>query len=427
MLVVNQHGDNTGDESALRAMLERLSVELGPTSFTVLHQFNERTSEVEVAQPVRWIPLRLPLGESLRLLAYTLTLVLSRPRPRLLGPIGRAVIQAYETADLVLSAPGGPYFGDLYWDHEPVHWCYVWLARLHHVPCALYAPSAGPFAKRWMNPLRRFTFRCFDVLTVREERSAQHVRSLLGPRADLEVTADSALAERVPPLARRSWPIGDGDAEGRFLLAVSVIDSAYQGDPDPDRRRRAHDRSIAAAIERVASRLEDPNQLHVVFMPQLRSRRHDDSTYLRRVAQQLPEGRSWEMLGPELSSDDQRARIAASDMVIAGRYHPAVFSLSAGVPLVCIAYEHKASGVMDLAGMSELTVALEDVDTETLCALVDRVMAHHQELREQLLAVEPDLRERARRTARSCAQLVPASDVSGPGSGQPLSVALPPR
>ena len=140
----------------------------------------------------------------------------------------------------------------------------------------------------------------------------------------------------------------------------------------------------------------------------------------------MPSTRSFELLGPELSSDDQRARIAASDMVIAGRYHPAVFSLSAGVPLVCIAYEHKASGVMDLAGMSELTLALDDVDAETLCALVDRVMAHRQELREQILAVEPDLRERARRTARSCARLLAAPDEPGPGSGHTLSVVPPP-
>lgn len=406
VLIINQHGDNTGDEAALRAMLSRLTAELGPTSFTVLHQFRERSSEVSVDQPVRWIPLRVPPTEALRLLAHTATCVVGRPSPGLLGPIGRAIVQAYETADLVISAPGGPYFGDLYWDHEPVHWFYVWLARLHGRPTALFAPSAGPFERRWMNPLRRRTYRCFDVLTLREERSAELVRELMGDEVDPEVTADSALAERVPPLPRDRWRVGDGDARDRFVLVVSVIDSPYRGDPDPAQRRRVHDDTIVDGIEHVAARLDDPGRLHVVFLPQLRSRRHDDAPYLRRLAARLPQGRSWEVLGHDLSSDDHRARIAAADLVIAGRYHPAVFALSACVPVVCIAYEHKATGVMEIAGMSALSTTLDALDTTGLHTLLDRAMADPSGLRARLEAVEPSLRRRARRTAERCAELV---------------------
>lgn len=413
VLIVNQHGDNTGDESALRAMLVRLAVELGPTSFTVLHQFRERSSEVNVDQPVRWVPLRLPFGEALRLLCYTVSLVLGRPRPKVLGPIGRATIQAYETADLVVSAPGGPYFGDIYRSHEPVHWFYVWLARLHDAPTALYAPSAGPFATRWMNPLRRRTYRCFDVLTFREEQSAQNVRRLMGEDVDVEVTADSALSERVPPIRRENWPVGGGDARGRYLLVVSVIDAPYIGDPDPEARRRAHDDAIVGGVEHVAGRLDDPDRLHVVFVPQLRSRRHDDEPYLRRLADRLPATRSWEVLGHDLSSDGHRARFAAADLVLAGRYHPAVFALSAGVPVVCIAYEHKATGVMEIAGMSEFTTTLDEVDIPTLVGLLDRAMEDAGQVRTHLAEVEPELRRRSRRTAARCAALVldgPARD-----------------
>src|SRR5690606_2707272 len=99
-----------------------------------------------------------------------------------------------------------------------------------------------------------------DVVTVREERSAEHLRALMGPGFAVEVTADSALQEQVPPRDRRDWTVGTGTGaeplDDRFLLVVSAIDHAYPGDPDPAARRERYDRSIVAAIERVVDRVE---------------------------------------------------------------------------------------------------------------------------------------------------------------------------
>ena len=62
VLVVNQHGDNTGDEAALRAMLDGLADRLGPVRFTVLHQFREASSCIETTHDVTWQRLVLPAG-----------------------------------------------------------------------------------------------------------------------------------------------------------------------------------------------------------------------------------------------------------------------------------------------------------------------------------------------------------------------------
>lgn len=406
ILIVNQHGDNTGDESALRAMLNGLDARVGPATYTVVHQFRERSSEIDVPQPVRWITLRLPGVEPLRLVLYVLTLLLRRPRRGLLGPVGLATIEAYETADLVVSAPGGPYFGDRYWSHEPVHWLYVWLARWHEVPCALYAPSAGPFEKRWMNPFRRATYRCFDVVTLREERSAAYLRGLMGADVGVEVTADAALQERVAPIDRAEWIVDGADLTGRFVVAVSVIDAPYPGDADPAARRAAHDDAVVAALQRVADRLGEPAQLHVAFVPQLRSRRHDDAPYLRRLAHRMPTGCSWEVVDAAQDSNQQRSRFAAADLVLAGRYHPAVFAVSAGVPLVCIAYEHKASGLMEAAGLARVLIELDDVTSARLEQLVDRALDEADTIRAHLREVEPVLRARSARTSEAVAEVV---------------------
>lgn len=420
VLIVNQHGDNTGDEAAIRAMIAGLEDQLRPVRFTVLHQFRERSSEVEVASALRWIPLVLPVHEALRLVVHSLLRLVGVRAPRLLGPTGASIVEAYETADLVVSAPGGPYFGDPYWSHEPVHWFYVWLARLHRAPTALYAPSAGPFRIRPLNPFRRLTYRCFGVVTVREERSAEFLAELMGHGFPVEITTDSALQERVEPCDRATWLLperfGRAPLDDRFLVVVSAIDAAYAGDPDPALRRRRYDDAVVAAIRRIVERISSEQAsggspdgapaVHVAFMPQLHSEEHSDVAYLTGLGEALGDAVSWEVVDDGLSSVVQRGRFAAADLVIAGRYHPAVFAVSAAVPVLCIPYEHKAAGLMEAAGMHDYVVDLDDVSTSRLVATVDALLDRRDEVRAHLRDVEPELRRRSRRTSELVAGLI---------------------
>ena len=162
VLVVNQHGDNRGDEAAMVAMLDALAERLGAVRFTVLHQFNDPAgSSNSAGHDVRFVPLA-PRGLALPRLALAIVLrMLFLPWRRVAGAAGREILDAYASADLVVSAPGGPYFGDIYAGHEPLHWAYVVLARVFRRPIMFYAPSVGPFQRRWMNPARRFVLRRF--------------------------------------------------------------------------------------------------------------------------------------------------------------------------------------------------------------------------------------------------------------------------
>ena len=179
-------------------MLDGLADRLGPVRFTVLHQFREASSCIETTHDVTWQRLVLPAGAAVGLVMNTAATVVGLRGTKLLSPVARSIVEAYRSADLVVSAPGGPYIGDVYWNHEPVHWFYIWLTRVHRRPIGLYATSAGPFRIRVFNPFRRLTYRCFDRLVLREAVSARHVRGLTRGRVELEVTADSALQERVP-------------------------------------------------------------------------------------------------------------------------------------------------------------------------------------------------------------------------------------
>jgi polysaccharide pyruvyl transferase WcaK-like protein len=407
VLIVNQHGDNRGDEAALHGMLSGVSAAAdGPVRFTVIHQFANDHSAKELARSagfdVEWITLKLSPIEGIRLVAF---LALGRfvGAKFFLGRIGRATIDAYESADVVVSAPGGPYFGDIYIGHEPVHWLYVWMARMFAKPSMLFATSAGPFAKRWANPFRRFTYRTFDALWVREEISAAHIRALFGSRrrnVEVNVSVDAALQVSVSAMSR--------DASRR-LIVVSAIDRPYDSDPAPDARRARYDTSVAAAVTEMCSGAPSD----VVLVPQLHDSVHRDTPYLERLASQVRTATAAAGSDAVVSVFDesrdmlaQRGLFASADFVVAGRYHPAVFALSAGVAQLCIPYEHKATGVLQLAGLSDVVVPIDEVTPESLVAAARHVVDNADGIRARSRDASMRLAEVSSRTSRAVVALI---------------------
>lgn len=102
----------------------------------------------------------------------------------------------------------------------------------------------------------------------------------------------------------------------------------------------------------------------------------------------------------------QRGLVATADLTIAGRYHPLVFAISAQVPVVPIAYEHKAIGVAAAAGLGAITQHADTVEAETLIAAVDAVLDDLEGMRKHLATAEPQLRAAAGRTADFAAALL---------------------
>ena len=396
VLVVNQHGDNRGDEAALLAMCAGIEAELGPTQFTVIHQFNNAAAGPMLRPDAQWITLKLPKFEALRILVYVCLRIFGLRPHFLLGSLGKKTIAAYETADVVVSAPGGPYFGDLYIGHEAVHWLYVWLAKLHHVPAVLYATSAGPFQKKWANPFRRYTYRCFSRLFVRDEISAGHIHSLFAGRrnVNIEVSVDSALQVSIAPIDRLP--------EEDQLIVVSAIHWPYPNDPSPQLRQKEYDTSVVEAIKIFA----DGRPTQVVFVPQLYGSIHRDTPYLEGLVRLVPTNIRCEVLSDTKSSNEQRAVFAAADWVIAGRYHPAVFAVSAAVPLLCIAYEHKATGVLQAAGVPDAVLSIEEVSVEVVRAKARELLAGKADLLARLNVAQLALREVSSRTSVAVAEVV---------------------
>ncbi len=84
--------------------------------------------------------------------------------------------------------------------------------------------------------------------------------------------------------------------------------------------------------------------------------------------------------------------------VIGMRYHSNIFAAKMGTPFVAVVYEEKMGGFLELAGLSDYGLSLNELSFESLNDKFRILENHYDELRTSLKESLPEWRSRARRT-----------------------------
>ena len=397
ILIVNQHGENRGDEAAMRAMINGLEKKMGKIKFTIVVQFQDTSLHIPIKKDVKFIHMKMPYINMLGLFLYSAVMLFRIKLPFLLSSDAKIIIESYKSAHMVISAPGGPYFGDIYYKHELVHWFYIWIAHQYKKPLFLYATSAGPFNIKPMNIVRKYLYGKFGVLCVREEISQRYLQRLLGDDVIIHRTADSAIQESLEPYKRADYfKEQKKSLANKYLVSVSAIQYVYPGERDVAQRRKEYTQIMLQCLKHIGARKD----CHFLFFPQLYGQVHSDVPYLEEFGQMLPSNFSWEIVDPDANSDIQRRLFGMTDLCIASRYHPQIFAGCNGVPGICIYYEHKALGFMSLLGLKDFAFDIRNLDAEAMCAKLDEAMERHNELAALMMKNIVEIQDQARKSTK---------------------------
>jgi polysaccharide pyruvyl transferase WcaK-like protein len=76
------------------------------------------------------------------------------------------------------------------------------------------------------------------------------------------------------------------------------------------------------------------------------------------------------------------------------------------VPVLCIAYEHKATGVLQVAGVPDAVLSIDDVTVEAVQAKARELLAGKADLTARLNIAQVNLREVSSRTSVAVADVV---------------------
>jgi len=401
ILIINQHGENRGDEAAMRAMIRALDEQLGNVIFKIIVQFKDKGLKINFDQDVELLHMVMSIPEAMGFVLYIFLSMLKIKLNFLLTINSLKIIRAFQSSDVVLSAPGGPYFGDIYYKHELVHWFYVWLAKRYGKKLFLYSPSAGPFKLKVFNVIRRRMYNMFSVFCIREKYSKQNLQQLLGPEAVIHLTADSAIQESIEPFNKKKYFDGKGlEYENKFIVAVTGNQYKYPGDPNPSKQRA----EFTECLKKCFKHLCKKRDCHFMFFPQLTGTIHSDYEYHEYLADSLPTGTSWDIIDRNSDSDTHRKLFGMADFCVASRYHPQIFATNNGIPGIYICYEHKQFAYLSDLGISDFAFDIRNLDTEQILLKIDEALNRYDELSALIKKNLDHIQKRARKSTELCVE-----------------------
>lgn len=267
-----------------------------------------------------------------------------------------ALAEAVAASDLVLLGGGSIFFD--YWGCDPGTiltprhqglslWASVaLLAAAHARPSMVYGAGVGPLHTADGELLTRAVFELAQAVCVRDQGSLATLRALIGEGVAATVTGDVALSSRLPPaptldlprpwvgVALRQWD-------------VEVDDEAWQAE-------------TAAALDRFLERHGGT----ALFVPCHRAVSWpltDDTGAGEAVRVRMQRRDRTHAVDVDLPWTERAALLAGCDVVLAMRYHAALFGLAAGIPTVALSYDPKVESLLADWEFEALCVRLGDV------------------------------------------------------------------
>lgn len=145
-----------------------------------------------------------------------------------------------------------------------------------------------------------------------------------------------------------------------------------------------------SAYVKVVSTLQDSG-LSVVLVPHVSRAGSDDKLELSKIFDGLSE--DIYTLDKLATPSEIRALVTSSHLVITGRMHLGVISLSRCVPAVILGSQGKVEGLMSLLGISDLYVDPNEEFAQEMVRAVERAIHTNSEVRRRVNANLPAVRE----------------------------------
>jgi colanic acid/amylovoran biosynthesis protein len=430
ILLVNLHSShNAGDDALTREAIHQLERQFPHASFTLA--MNDPASYGGKGQTVgsftSWVkPCMMPAASSgWRWNAFpglVLQSMLAVAGLRLVGhpwhvsrtPERRALLEAYFQADMVISAAGNflytsgrvglPFLLSLF---------SIYYARLARKPVYTLPQTLGPIRRRHEHLLARFVLSQTRLVLIRDPISTKVWKTwgVRGPQwallPDLAF-ARAAEEDRQEALAllreHGLWK----DLE-RPWLGVTLIHWGAQNRAFGQQSR--YEDAIEAAI-RDFLRSQDGR---VVLFSQVQgpTKDEDDRVPARRVVTKLGDlERRVVLIDGWLRARVLKAAYGQMDFFLGTRLHSNIFALTEGVPVIAIGYQYKTRGIMQMMGLEQWTIDIEQVDSDGLVCLLRRAWKEREHTQEHIRRVLPQMREQASR-----AGALIASDYRGLADG----------
>lgn len=391
IFIIHVHWNNRGDEAAMRALVDTLREKYSNVSINI-----QIISDVVKKFPYKDIKfLKTSFDDhSAWNKKNVIPLILAYiTKGKLL--FNNELIQfvnILRESDLVIHAPGGPSIGDTYKVYEKYYWYRLLLTKRMKKPYVFYAPSMGPFIDKKRNVIRKYILNHAEMLCLRENISGQYVKELK-IKKNYTVTLDSAFQydfdeKKYSNIFLMDTTLNKFLKKYEICLGITITDLNWH----PNLNNKFQD-TIHSTFEQFIDVLNKRN-IGVIFIPQLFDKT-DDLSYMNSYLKD-------NCLSLDKSYDCyfQQYLISKLYAVIGMRYHSNIFSAKVGTPFISISYEQKMKGFMEIVGLSNYCIDVNDLSYELLLDKFEILLANYKQYKSNLTDQSLNLKSKSYTTSK---------------------------
>lgn len=298
-----------------------------------------------------------------------------------------AAISALRRADLLISG-GGSLLQDVTGPWTiPYYLGIAAIAKMLGKSVMFYAQGIGPVNKGLGRGLVRLIANKVDVITLRDQASADLIRKIGVNRPPVEVTADPVFGLEVPAAGpaeifrQINMPVPEKPVIGIFIRD-------WLGFP-----------GYKAAVAGLADSLASKGR-QLVFVPM---QYPEDAKPAREIAAMM-KTEPW-IIEKRLSLTQMLGLIKSMDMVVGMRLHALIMAAVCAVPMLGISYDPKVADFLKSIGQPVIE-DLNEISAEQLIEETAKVFGGAKVTRVRLTEIQANLRERAQKNADIAVKLI---------------------
>lgn len=396
ILIINLHSSsNAGDDVLTKVTLDQLYASF-PYAKIVLsmndpksYKGNEKTigSFMTWLKPDnKWLGFAGILQGLLGLiLSFWMALGYRLVGQRILGLFPRRykpLLTAYFEADLVVSSAGNflyssgrlgiPFLTAFY------TMGYAWLVGkpLYSMP-----QTIGPLRRGWEKLLTWWIVSQMELLFVREAVSEQELKKLNAWGTHCVLVPDLAFAYPRTPEQEIELLLNDYDitlSDKSPFLGITLIN--WEAQDSSFLHQAEYEMAVCDVIRHFVTQYRGK----VILFSQVigPSWMEDDRVPAQRVYNKLVDLHlHLKFIKEEVSPANLKAAYGLMDVFIGTRLHSNIFALSAQVPVLAVQYQYKTRGIMEQLGLGDWVIDIEEVNSDELKMLFDKLWQKRFELR----------------------------------------------
>lgn len=407
ILIVDLHcASNRGDAAILEGVIASLRKYFPDTEITVMTDYpnsarliNQVHSVKQAMVPFRWANLRKNIASIYALVAAVFSRWgITLPGMRIMRE--KLLIEPYMEADLVVSNGGG-FLNDFYAPGNLGRLWGLYFAKLLGKPVVLYAQSIGPLNRTPYRQVARYVLNKVDLITLRDSRSKEILKSIGVNRPPIYVTADAAFT--MPLTSSKPiqlWRYEDNipmDKSG-LKVSISVREWPYYTVSNGHKR-------YLATMAALADWLISEKNAQIIFVSTctgFAGYHNDDRIAAHEVIECMKycKKKNPVILYGEYIPQELSAIYGYMDLHIGTRMHSNILAMLSGTPFVAVQYEFKTGELMKVFGLEEYLSDINHIEFEDLKEKVDKALANREQIKNQISSKLPETIDKSQRSAQ---------------------------